>query len=140
MSAAVQVAPLSPNQWSSVTPLTSVADWYLDSLETVRRLGNMPENWDGFGSPIIPMRVTTAASYMLSMVSLYMLTPPHIAPVPGGGLQLEWDRDNRSLELEVHPSGEMEFLVAEDEEMFVGPVSDKVLPHLLRWLTTGSLT
>lgn len=132
------VAPISANQWISVTPLGSVADWYLDSLETVRRLGNMPENWDGFGSTSIPVRAAIATGYMLSLASQYTLMPPHIAPVPGGGLQLEWDRDNRSLELEIHPSGQMEFLVAEGEEILVGPLSERVLPVLLNWLRTGA--
>src|SRR5436309_12905370 len=126
MSAVVlQDTPLSPNQWSSVTPLGSVADWYLNSLDTVKRLGNLAENWYGFGSPSLPVRVTIATGYLLSLVSQLILLPPHIAPVPGGGLQLEWEYDKRSLELEVHPTGEMEFLVAEGEEMLVGPVSYK---------------
>src|SRR5688572_1703788 len=101
------------NQWSSVTPLGSVADWYLNSLETVRRLGNMSAGWDGYGSPSIPLRATIAANYVLSLVSQYRMNSPHIAPVPGGGVQLEWDYDNRSLEIEIHPSGQYVFLIAE---------------------------
>src|SRR6266404_5162954 len=110
MPATAHVAPISPNQWSRVAPLGSVADWYLDSLETVRRLGNMPENWDGYGSPSIPVRATIAAGYILSVVAEHMITPPHIAPVPGGGIQLEWDRDYRSLELEIQPMDNWSFL------------------------------
>jgi hypothetical protein len=130
----VQESQLSRNQWSVVTPLGSVADWYLDSLETVKRLGNMPENWDGFGSPSLPVRATIAAGYLLSLVSQLTWTPPHIAPVPGGGIQLEWDYDKRSLELEVHPNGDMDFVVAEGNEIFVSPLSEKTLPNLFIWL------
>jgi len=65
--------------------------------------------------------------------------PPHIAPVPGGGIQLEWDRDNRSLELEIHPNGHLEFLVCEGDEMVDGPLSERILPYLLHWLRTGIL-
>jgi len=139
MPATAHVAPISPNQWSRVAPLGSVADWYLDSLETVRRLGNMPENWDGYRSPSIPVRATIAAGYVLSVVAEHMITPPHIAPVPGGGIQLEWDRDYRSLELEIQPNGQLEFLVSEGDEIIDGSLShpERILPYLLYWLRTG---
>ncbi|HEV8370988.1 MAG TPA: hypothetical protein VGQ39_23780 [Pyrinomonadaceae bacterium] len=138
-SIALRTAQFTSNQWSSVTPLGCVADWYLESLEIVRRLGNMDEGWDGYGSPSIPVRATIKANYILSLVSLYRMNEPHIAPVPGGGLQLEWDCDNRSLEIEVHPTGQYDFLIAEGEDIVVAPLTDKLLPPLLNWIRTGNL-
>jgi hypothetical protein len=136
---AVRSATFASNQWISVTPLGRVADWYLDSLDTVRRLGNMGEGWDGYGSPSISMRTTISASYILSLVSQYKVNSPHVAPVPGGGIQLEWDYENRSLEIEIHPSGETNFLIADGEEIVVKPLNEKVLSPLLTWIRTGSL-
>lgn len=130
----------SGNHWISVTPLGCVADWFLDSLETVRRLGNMGEGWDGYGSPSIPVRTTITANYILSLASQYKLRPPHIAPVPGGGIQLEWDYDNRSIEIEIHPSGETDFLIAEGEEVVVRPFHVKLLTPLLTWVRLGFFT
>src|SRR6476619_5448484 len=133
----LRMSTVTSNQWSSVTPLVLVADWYVDSLETVRRLGNMGEGWDGYNSPSIPLKTTIAANYILSLVSQLRVWAPHIAPVPGGGIQLEWDSDNRSLEIEIHPEGNYDFLVALGEEMVVGPLHEKVLPPLVNWIRTG---
>jgi hypothetical protein len=126
------------NQWISVTPLGGVADWYFDSLDTVRRLGNMGEGWDGYGSPSVPVKTTIETSYILSLISEYKVNSPHIAPVPGGGLQLEWDYENRALEIEIHPSGEINFLIANGEEVIVRPLHEKLLFPLLTWVRTGS--
>jgi hypothetical protein len=126
------------NQWIGVTPLGRVADWYLDSLETVRRLGAMGDGWDGYGSPSIPVGTTIKAGYILSLISEYKTGSPHLAPVPGGGIQLEWDYDNRALEIEIHPSGEINFLIAEGEEVVVRPLHEKLLFPLLTWVRTGS--
>jgi len=133
-------SPQFSNQWIRVTPLGSVAYWYLDSMETVRRLGNMGEGWDGYGSPSIPVRTTIAANYILSLVSQHQVNSPHIAPVPGGGIQLEWDYDNRALEIEIHPSGEINFLIAEGDEIIVKPLHEKLLSPLLTWIQTGYFT
>ena len=130
----------SSSQWISVAPLSSVAAWYLDSLDTVKRLGNMPENWDGFGSPSISVRATIATNYVLSLISFLRMSAPHIAPVPGGGIQLEWDADDRSLEIEIDEAGECEYLVSRAEEIYVAPLSapEQMLPVLLKWLKTGN--
>lgn len=135
-----QIAELNQNQWSSVTSLNRVADWYLDSLETVRRLGDMADGWDGYGGPAIAVKATMAMKYLLSLVSLQRVLPPHIAPVSGGGLQLEWDYRNRSLELEIRPSGNLEYLVTDGEQMNSGAILNwnRDLPLLIDWLRTGA--
>jgi len=135
---ALAATSAASNQWISVTPLGRVADWYLDSLDTVRRLANMGEGWDGYGSPSIPVKTATKASYILSLISDYKVKSPHIAPVPGGGIQLEWDYENRALEIEIHPSGEINFLVADGEEVIVRTLHEKLLFPLLTWVRTAS--
>lgn len=49
---------------------------------------------------------------------------PHFAPVSGGGIQLEWRRQNRELELEILPNGEIAFLKAPEP----GEMEEGVLP------------
>ena len=136
-----QIAVPNQNQWSSVIPLYGVADWYLDCLETVRRLGDMPDGWDAYGSPAITVRAIIAMNYLLSVLSSQRVLAPHIAPVSGGGLQLEWVYGNRSLELEIRPSGNLEYLVTDGDQMSTGAIPNwtRVLPLLIDWLRTGAL-
>jgi hypothetical protein len=100
----------------------------------------MGEGWDGYGSPSIPVGTTITTNYILSLASQYKLRPPHIAPVPGGGIQLEWDYDNRSLEIEIQPSGETDFIISEGEEVVVRSFHEKLLTPLLTWIRLGFFT
>ncbi len=47
------------------------------------------------------------------------LDPPHFVPVPGGGVQLEWELPRRELELEIRPSGDVDFLIVDDDAPWV---------------------
>src|SRR6266498_726951 len=130
----------SINQWSSITPLNDVPAWYMDALQTVERLTNMAENWDSYGSARISMLARTSANELLSIHSLNRTPPPHIAPVASGELQFEWVYEDRELELEILPTGDLEFLItSESGEMVEGPVSDsnRQIPILISWVLTG---
>jgi hypothetical protein len=65
------------------------------------------------------------------------LPPPHLSPVPGGGLQLEWELPPRGLELEVLPDGSVAFLTVENDVVQEGPLGEEVgrLQELIGWLT-----
>jgi hypothetical protein len=139
VSAARVISARSRNQWVSVTPL-NVSEWYLDALKTISELGGLPNNWDGYGSPMLHEEARIIAVQVLSLLAWTGADAPHIAPVPGGGLQFEWDVADRSLELEVLPSGEIEFLVTMDNGWSrEGPITskDKQIPFLTKWLRTG---
>jgi hypothetical protein len=62
---------------------------------------------------------------------------PRVVPVPGGGLQFEWQTATRELELEVLPDGSVEFLTVAGEHMQEGPVSSdqaEEVRRLIGWL------
>jgi hypothetical protein len=143
MATAVQAIKYrrSANQWGSVTPMSEIPTWYVQALETVERLARLSANWDGYGSLDIQLPAKTAALELMPVLSLYRAEAPHIAPVSGGGLQFEWDFEGRQLEVEIRPTGEIEFLTADGtEDMLEGPMSDpwKQVPLLLQWLRTGN--
>lgn len=48
------------------------------------------------------------------------LPTPHISPVPGGGIQFEWQKGYRELELEILPNRSIEFLVVTEGDMTEG--------------------
>jgi hypothetical protein len=65
------------------------------------------------------------------------LPVPHVAPVPGGGIQLEWRVGDRELELEILPDGAIEFLRAERGEPVDEAALDSAQLHsLLAWVVS----
>ena len=127
-------------QWSSVTPLSSRQSWLIDSLKSVFQLSNLEENWDGHGSPPISRVAVREMVSLLKLLELaWISTDPnkpnicddvlsaglrqsrlehlrvsHVVPVPGGGLQAEWQVDNRELEIEILPDRSVEYLMCLD--------------------------
>jgi hypothetical protein len=98
----------------------------------------LPENWDSYGSRPIQPAAIERASEALDFLSSINLPPPQIFPVPGGGLQLEFEQDGRELEIEFLPDGSTEYLmVASNGEMLEGSIpsgSKGDLYRLTYWL------
>jgi hypothetical protein len=116
-----------------------VAPWLLQTLTTALELAKMPANWDSYGSPPISDRALFTLVELLHRLTHRNLPPPHLSPIPGGGLQLEWEMSQRALELEVLPGGTVEYLTTERDQVREGPLGDegKQLQDLIDWLTQG---
>lgn len=87
------------------TPVLSPILWRLDHLLQLR------EDWDGEGAGKIS-RTAIGCSLRLIAKSIdeFAITPVLIAPIPDGGLQLEWENATSRLELLIDPDGEMSML------------------------------
>lgn len=120
--------PAQSHQWSKVTFL-SAAPWVLEALDGIAALGNLPPNWDGYGSPRIDMRARDAARRFVASVAFPNLPLPKISPVLGGSVGLHWRCGDRELEFTFHPDGGIEFLrvlgadLGRDENMELGTLS-----------------
>ena len=85
------------------------AVWH-DQLESVAAL---PEDWDSYGASRIAQAAVTTARALLNKLTIHRagarLQPFHLAPVPTGGVQLEWKRsDGAALELWIDGEGRIE--------------------------------
>jgi hypothetical protein len=79
----------------------------------------------------------------VELLSKYTLPPLQIFPVPGGGLQFEWQTATCGAELEFLPDGTMQYLIEDAQgEMREGEVSSSDLEvyRLIRWLTSQDLS
>lgn len=99
------------SQWTQVTPLRVSAGWLHGALEQIRELTQLTTNWDGRESPPLQRPSLNTAMLILAALEEFAVDVPSISPVSGGGLQFEWARDGKELELEVLPNGEIEFLL-----------------------------
>jgi hypothetical protein len=73
-------------------------------------LGNLAQNWDGYGSPRIDARARAAAKRFVASVAFPELPVPHISPVLGGSVGLHWRCGERELEFTFQPDSRVEFL------------------------------
>ena len=106
----------------------------------LQQLKSLPPNWDSYGScPIQPEVIEMASSLLTGLAKLDM-PEPHIVPVPGGGIQFEWENSERGLEIEILPDKSIEYLLLEKEGMDEGRIDqDDKLAEIVRcvdWVMT----
>lgn len=81
-------------------------NWLSESIRRVGKLSVLESGWDGEGSsPISHDLMDMAVQLLIGLAeradqTYLRLPPPHVSPVPGGTLQLEWRTRDRYLELE----------------------------------------
>jgi hypothetical protein len=116
--------PTDTTQTTGVTSLLSSNAWLRRAQRKLKELSELQENWDGYGSPQIEPEALEIAAELVTNTATFGMPEPQIFPVPGGGLQIEWERLRRELELEILPNGEIEFLLVDrDGEMRENKVS-----------------
>lgn len=109
--------------WSSATPLARATPWLRAALHKISELARLAENWDSYNSRPIQSAAIEQASKAIESLSDVNLPAPQIFPVPGGGLQLEFEQDGRELEIEFLPDGSTAYLmVANNGEMREGSI------------------
>jgi hypothetical protein len=111
---------LIDTQWGGVTPISKATLWLRSAQRKISELAQLAENWDSYGSRPISQPAIEQAADILACLSNLDLPNLQIFPVPGGGIQLEFQQDSRELEIEILPDGSIEFLMVEGGEMREG--------------------
>lgn len=134
-------------QWSEVTSLWRSQPWVADATRAMAKLAALRSNWDRQESPP-PLRSAFATlNRVVRELDAFDLPSPHISPVSGGGLGIEWHEGRRTLSIEILPEGTLEYLKAEmtSQHANVDKVEDGIIPldrinearRLVRWLLNG---
>lgn len=119
-------------------------EWQVDAVKKILSFQplTLTPNWDSYGSEPMNQRAIDVALNLVHDVGFRNIPAPRVIPVSGGGIQLEWVKENRELEVEIHPDGTIAYLVVHNGE----PTSeDEIEPRevllqterLLSWLSTG---
>jgi len=92
--------------------------------------------WDSYGARLVQSDAILQTLRLLAVVfnTREDIADPMIVPTSEGGVQIEWDRDDVHLELEVRPSLEVDvYWERPDGETWEGPLQNSQ-PSLLRFL------
>lgn len=135
------ISSLTSTYFSEVIPLRPdySPQWQKDALIALFHIALLPEDWDSYGSPPPSQQVIKNTERLLRMIKFEDLPVPHITPVSGGRIQIEWSILSRALELEVLPDGSVEYLEIDNEKPLqegeLNPADISQLQSLLLWLT-----
>ena len=97
-------------QWSGVVFVSELSQWQIDAIRKLDQLHALPRDWDSYGSsPPSEIAVKAAVRLILDIDFDYFVSP-HIVPISGGGVQLEWSLGSREVEIEIDSEGSAEYL------------------------------
>ena len=127
-------------QWSRVVLVSELSQWQIDAIRKLVQLLALPRDWDSYGSPPPSEVAVKAAGSLILDIDLDYFVSPHIVPVSGGGVQLEWRVGSRELEIEIDDEGSAEYLKSSHgKPVEEGQISLAELPltrSLLTWVMT----
>ncbi len=98
----------------------------------------MTADWDGYGSPPVRRSAIEGAMTLLGLLQDIPLPPAHVSPVPGGGVQIDWESAGKELELEFRANGTLAFLATDpagEREGTLSTEDQQELWTLLVWLS-----
>jgi hypothetical protein len=88
--------------------------WFGATLRKITELLQLAPNWDGYGASEVRQDVAAKALTALWNLLENDSPAPNVVPLGDGGIQVEWHRYGRSLELEFPASGAASFYYYED--------------------------
>ena len=90
--------------------VSELSQWQIETIRKLFQLLVLPHDWDSYSSPPpSQVAVKTAVRLILDIDFDYSVSP-HVVPVSGGGIQLEWRLGSREVEIEIDCEGSAEYL------------------------------
>jgi hypothetical protein len=116
---------------------------YISASGRAASMRGLGAGWDTYGAVAPPERVVNWSLHFLGdaagVLVDYGIEPPipFVVPTPAGGIQFEWSREGRELELEVAQPENFRFLAVHGEQEREGTATRWEAMRLIRWLATG---
>ncbi len=114
---------------------TAFPAWLGPTIQAFTDLLQLPRNWDGYGAVQVREPIVRKALLMLVGVMEDDAPAPSVVPLSDGGIQVEWHRRGRNLEIEFPAIESPSFYYYEDgsEVESEGQVSrsyDRIQAHI----------
>lgn len=116
---------------------------YQEILQRTGTIRGLKSGWDSYsGEPPGDDMLDYSLVFFRQMVAVLLnhgIEPPvpFLTPTPLGGIQYEWQADDRELELEIVSQDTFQYLRVSGSEEMEGAASRWEAIRLIRWLATG---
>ncbi len=107
-----------PKDWTNFTWIvynpSTKASYLGRTIKDINSLKSLPYNWDSYGAaPIGERAISKAVDFILDLINetdqIEGLTRPIVVPCPDGSMQLEWDINDKELEVGISDSDGLSF-------------------------------
>ncbi len=109
--------------------------WLYSALTQVRQIEHAGAQIPGLGDLRIGEATATRARLLLAMIDFIELPVPHVSPVSGGGVSIEWAVGQKEVKYALYPDGTTMFYQVQDDQI----TSDGILQTMMPNEVTGPL-
>jgi hypothetical protein len=90
--------------------------WQLEPIKKILGALLLPENWDSYGGHTPKREAAETAIQIIASIAHQDPPRPRVIPLGTGGIQLEWKKGTRELEVECSHDGSVEALKVEGDK------------------------
>lgn len=113
-----------PPQWT----------WQKEPVRRVLACLSLRANWDSYGGKVPSLDTALAVIDAIDRMPANNSVIPHIVPLSTGGIQLEFNRGRKGLEIEFSPDGNVLYLET-DGEMETEKTATLSQEQITSWMT-----
>ncbi|NOT58686.1 MAG: hypothetical protein HOP19_00505 [Acidobacteria bacterium] len=102
--------------------LTTKDSLIVSVQKKLREISQTEADWDSYGAQPTSLNAIRQAEELFALLVNRFhqskgdkLLPYDVAPLPNGGVQLEWRGTNGALEVEIHPNAELRYLLVKGQ-------------------------
>ncbi len=127
-------------------PMTEAAQGIGSVLERIDSFGKLTAGWDSYKASVIGAGARKAARGFLVLAASAMRARGHsfripfAAPLPSGGIQLEWETGPLCLEIEIANDGSLSFLRGHEDDFAEGPTTRDGALGMVEWFHARSMS
>ena len=98
----------------TVKTLGEEPTWLYRTLDAMRQVSHLPQNWSSYGSRQVEDVALVRATQFLAGIMQLQTAAPSVVPTLTGGVTLAWHRAADDVEVEFAPDGGLSYVYAYD--------------------------
>lgn len=91
--------------------------WLPITIDKLRSLAGLEENWDSYGAVPVDLRSIERAAELIEYLGMFVnVDEPAVGATPDGEAGLSWDGGSWSLDVDVTPDGRYEYVFIDEQD------------------------